>query len=115
MVIASAEQEPVSSGKAQGEMRKAELEDDGVRGDPLVQLVLDLLSFGAIVDVRTPGGTGAGGELLPAFRGRKRSYGRGTMTRAALSAGRPRRRPCLRGRKGGSAQERVTWGTELKT
>jgi DNA polymerase-3 subunit gamma/tau len=67
MVIVSAEQGQPSL-YAQAQMRKAELKD-GVRGDPLVQAVLTRFPGAEIVDVRTPGGTGAAEELPFASEG----------------------------------------------
>ena len=67
MVIVSAEQGQPSL-YTQAQMRKAELKD-GVRGDPLVQAVLTRFPGAEIVDVRTPGGTGAAEELPFASEG----------------------------------------------
>jgi DNA polymerase-3 subunit gamma/tau len=60
MVIVSAEQGQPSL-YAQAQARKAELKD-GVRGDPLVQAVLNRFPGAEIVDVRTPAGAA---EQLP--------------------------------------------------
>jgi DNA polymerase-3 subunit gamma/tau len=60
MVIVSAEQGQPSL-HAQAQARKAELKD-GVRGDPLVQAVLNRFPGAEIVDVRTPAGAA---EQLP--------------------------------------------------
>ena len=64
MVIVSAEPgQPTLY--AQAQMRKAELKDD-VRGDPLVQAVLQRFPGAEIVDVRQPGSTPAtGAEEVP--------------------------------------------------
>jgi DNA polymerase-3 subunit gamma/tau len=64
MVIVSAEPgQPTLY--AQAQMRKAELKDD-VRGDPLVQAVLQRFPGAEIVDVRQPGSTpAAGAEEVP--------------------------------------------------
>ena len=64
MVIVSAEPgQPTLY--AQAQMRKAELKD-GVRGDPLVQAVLQRFPGAEIVDVRQPGSTpAAGAEEIP--------------------------------------------------
>jgi DNA polymerase-3 subunit gamma/tau len=53
MVAVSAEAGSPSL-RAQAEMRKAEMKD-GVRGDPLVQAVMERFPGAEIVDVRTPG------------------------------------------------------------
>jgi DNA polymerase III subunit gamma/tau len=63
MVAVSAEQGAPSI-RAQAEARKAELKD-GLRGDPLVQAVLNRFPGAEIVDVRAPGGAAASGDDMP--------------------------------------------------
>jgi DNA polymerase-3 subunit gamma/tau len=57
MVAVSAEAGSPSL-RAQAEMRKAEMKD-GVRGDPLVQAVMERFPGAEIVDVRSPTGPGS--------------------------------------------------------